>query len=768
MGKWRAVVLSAVHVLIAIHIAQWLIMGSTLSPVEPSESMKTFELGVVNAGFVFFTVAILSTLVFGRFFCGWGCHVVALQDLCAWAMKKIRAKPKPFRSRLLLYAPLLLGLYMFVWPTVKRFALIPGLEAVGIGIPVWIGHPAPFHGFESELIVQDFWATFPPWYIAVPFLAICGFACVYFLGSKGFCAYGCPYGGIFGVVDKASPGRIVVSDACEGCGHCTAVCTSNVRVHEEVRDFGAVVNPGCMKCLDCVSACPKEALSFAFAKPALLTGPRDEDARQRQQRASKSSRRYDLTWPEEIAVALAACVFFVGFRGMLNLVPMLMAVGMALIAAYLLWASWRTLSKPNARMQSFQLRAQGRIRPLGVAVIMVTTGLGAAALWSASVNWLRWSAHIGHESLTVPIAVALRPEFSPSADVQQTVAQATSRYERSAATAEGGIGWQLRPQDRRELAFLYVLSDQLPSAITQLERLAEEGQPTTELVAEMVRLRQLRGDDAAVIADTLKRVLDLHPLLHEVRVDWTRIALQQNVPLDEIEQAWDAALLQDPSIDTSLAAARSFADLGNQRRAIETVEAVAASADADLAQLTRAARLLARSGMRDRAVDILGRATELPAATPAAARDLANTLAGLGDRTTARSVLDTGLQRFSDSAMLFEARALLVLVEGDAQQSEADYREAARLSRNNPFAHAGVGESIVRSGLGSRNRDILDLGLDVMGDAAESSGIAILYHDYGMALLAAGERERARAALDAAVKADPTNPVLTEAAQAVR
>ena len=29
-----------------------------------------------------------------------------------------------------------------------------------------------------------------------------------------------------------------MTDACEHCGHCTVVCTSNVRVHEEVRDFG--------------------------------------------------------------------------------------------------------------------------------------------------------------------------------------------------------------------------------------------------------------------------------------------------------------------------------------------------------------------------------------------------------------------------------------------------------------------------------------------------------------------------------------------------
>ena len=40
------------------------------------------------------------------------------------------------------------------------------------------------------------------------------------------------------------------------------VCTSNVRVHEEIREYGGVVDPGCMKCLDCVSVCPNDALSY--------------------------------------------------------------------------------------------------------------------------------------------------------------------------------------------------------------------------------------------------------------------------------------------------------------------------------------------------------------------------------------------------------------------------------------------------------------------------------------------------------------------------
>src|SRR4051812_19933123 len=65
MGPWRAAALVLVQLAIAGHITLWVITGmrETLSPVEPSESMYTLEKGLVNAGFVFFLLAILSTFV---------------------------------------------------------------------------------------------------------------------------------------------------------------------------------------------------------------------------------------------------------------------------------------------------------------------------------------------------------------------------------------------------------------------------------------------------------------------------------------------------------------------------------------------------------------------------------------------------------------------------------------------------------------------------------------------------------------------------------
>ena len=302
------------------HVIQWWIVGKTVSPIEPSESMQTIQHGAINAGFIFFTLAILGTMIFGRFVCGWGCHILALQDFCAWLLKKIGITPKPFRSRLLIYVPLIAALYMFVWPTAYRLFLH--------------SEPGPLiPAFSNHLIVDNFWATFPSVAVAIPFLLICGFATVYFLGMKGFCTYACPYGGFFSLADKLAPAKIRVTDACNQCGHCTATCTSNVLVHAEVKQYKMVVDPGCMKCMDCISVCPNDALYYGWGKPAVAVP-----------KSKAIPRNYSLTWPEEILGALVFLGSFLGVRSVYGLVPFLMALGCAAITTFLALKTWRLLT----------------------------------------------------------------------------------------------------------------------------------------------------------------------------------------------------------------------------------------------------------------------------------------------------------------------------------------------------------------------------------------------------------------------------------------
>lgn len=380
-SRWRAVALITLTLLMVVHFIQWRLMGQTISPIEPSESMQTLQRGVINAGFIFFTLAILATLIFGRFVCGWGCHVLALQDFCAWLLKKIGLTPKPFRSRLLVFVPLIVALYMFVWPTVYQFFAAPKNEPL---IPQ----------FTNHLVTGNFWETFPSVAVAIPFLFICGFMTVYFLGSKGFCTYACPYGGIFILADKLSPGKIRVTDACNECGHCTATCTSNVLVHAEVKQYGMVVDPGCMKCMDCVSVCPNDALYFGFGKPSITV-------------TKSITKKYSLTWPEEAAGAVVFLASFLAVWDVYQLVPMFMALGIATITTFLALRTWRLLRVKDLSFYRFNLKSSGRVRKAGwvfLSLALLWIGLNAHSGW---VHYHESAGARAFQNLQIPDELAL-------------------------------------------------------------------------------------------------------------------------------------------------------------------------------------------------------------------------------------------------------------------------------------------------------------------------------------------------------------------------
>ncbi|MEP7212663.1 MAG: tetratricopeptide repeat protein [Acidobacteriota bacterium] len=386
-SRWRAAALVALTLLMAAHYIQWRVGGSTISPIEPSEAMATLQRGAINAGFIFFTLAILATLIFGRFVCGWGCHVLALQDFCGWLLKKMGLTPRPFRSRLLVFVPLIAALYMFVWPTVARYVTKPKNEPL---IPQ----------FTNHLVTTEFWSTFPTIAVAIPFLFICGFVTVYFLGQKGFCTYACPYGGFFNLADKIAPGKIRVTDACNQCGHCTAVCTSNVMVHAEVKQYGMVVDSGCMKCMDCVSVCPNDALYFGFGKPSVLVGAGSGGT-------TPVKKNYSLTWPEEIAAAIIFSASFLAIWDAYQLVPMLMALGVAPVTTFLALRSWRLFRSKDLSFYRFNLKNAGKIQTAGWAFLLF------------AILWIGLNAHSGHihyhesagaaafENLKIPDELAL-------------------------------------------------------------------------------------------------------------------------------------------------------------------------------------------------------------------------------------------------------------------------------------------------------------------------------------------------------------------------
>lgn len=714
VGKWRAAVLIGVHVLIAAHILLWLAVGMTVSPVEPSESMYTLESGLLNAGFIFFVLALLSTLVFGRFFCGWGCHVVALQDLCSWVMTKMRIRPKPFRSRLLRYVPLGLAVYMFVWPTFKREVVRPLAGPNWEIVQRYVGESADFPGWSNDLIVRDFWKTFAPWYIAIPFLGVCGFAVVYFLGSKGFCTYGCPYGGFFTPIDRLAPGRIRVNDDCEGCGHCTAVCTSNVRVHEEVRDYGIVVDPGCMKCLDCVSVCPNDALSFGLGRPALLARPKDDEARAR--RAAKK-RQYDLTRPQELLAAVVFLVLLYGYRGMFNQVPLLMAVGMAAIGAFAAWKLLSLLREPHVRAQSLQLKYRGKTKLAGWVFAALAVAYLAAGAWGASVKYHLWRAQFAEWDVRVPQELAFVPGFEAEPADRAAAESAIRHYRLAGPPSQGGFGWTHNPAALIRLAYLSAVVGDRASAESYLRQSFQRGTPRDDLVFGLATLMAGRGATADEINAMYREVLAKHPELPQVRVQLARVEFQAGRP--EAAMALHEEALADKwlawSARTWINAGATAIAAGDPQRGAELARigvkrAHGVSAEADRAD---AAMTLARTGPEGaaEAEALLRERIEKSRPSPQTVFALVAVMS-TGGKPEADIVatLRWALDRYPDLHDVRMQLANHALSQGRTADAAAMYDEALRVPslKDDARLHADAGAVFLAAGRADRAADAFE------------------------------------------------------------
>ncbi|MHC5001577.1 MAG: 4Fe-4S binding protein [Planctomycetota bacterium] len=441
-GRWRAGCLALIYLLAGIHIAHWRITGKSLAPLELNEVMHTLELGVITAGFLFMVTAVLATSIFGRFFCSWGCHILALQDGCAWLLARLRIRPKPVRSRLLLLIAPGALIYMFLWPQVTR--IVEGRPA-----PAWrIATDA--EGWAS-FTTTDFWRNLPGPGVTLTTFLVCGGLIIYVLGSRSFCRYACPYGALFGLADRVAPGRILSVGDCANCGRCTAVCKSSIRVHEELTVFGKVVSPSCLKDLDCVDVCPQRAIGFGFARPSGFRS------------FSRAARKpaYDLTWFEEGLAAASFLVTLLSVRGLYATIPFLLALGIASIVAYGAVVAVRLIRAEHARLGGIQLKIHGRLTRAGV--VFAAGAVLATALLVHSA-FIRLHEVRGHRAYERVVAAAM------AGGLHQASAAHAEAIDQLGACARWGLVRTML-LDRR-LATLYLLAGDEGLATPHLERLS--------------------------------------------------------------------------------------------------------------------------------------------------------------------------------------------------------------------------------------------------------------------------------------------------------
>ena len=536
-GRRRAAVLAGVYALMGLHVAHWKINGRTLAPLELNEVMYTLELGIVTAGFIFMVAAFVSAALFGRFFCSWGCHILALEDLCAWLLGRMRIRPKPVRSRVLLLVPPAAFFYMFVWPQVQRL-----LE----GRPMPVPRVLTDAGGWASFVTTDFTRNLPGPWIAVITFAVCGFVIVYLLGSRSFCRYGCPYGVVFALADRISPGRIVLKGECTHWGHCTAACPSQVRVHEEIRLFRSVVDSACLKCLACVSACPNQAIGFGFTRPSLgrsftRTGRRAMPA--------------DFTLGEDILMAGVFLATLGALRGLYDAVPFLLTLALGAVFAYVAAMGLRLVRRPHARIGRFQLKLAGRVttagRVFGAGVVLLAGFLGHSGFIRyhevLGARGYELFSTISHEHASVSRTALLASTIGHLETAGRWGLVRSPRQQRRLATLHMALGESLGDAGRFEravthfqaaleiepdvaparynLAVLLAATGRRDDAIEQYRLAARLDSQDADIHNNLGYLLLQRGEPAAAV-ESLRRAIELRPAAADPHFNIGRALIQ--------------------------------------------------------------------------------------------------------------------------------------------------------------------------------------------------------------------------------------------------
>ena len=285
-----------------------------------------------------------------------------------------------------------------------------------------------------------------------------------------------------------------------------------------------------MKCMDCVSVCPNDALSLGIGRPAIMV-----DAEEKATKAV-SGAKYDLSWPEEIVFALLAVGLLFSIRGAYAL-PLLFASGVAACGTWIIWKAWRMLRDPNVSFHRMALRRDGRFQPGGIGFLVFAAVILGLSAWTGAANFAAQMAFRYDEKVMVPPSVVFTIGYVvPEADVAADAEASLKWYRRAAFIGDGG--WSPIPAYREMFmvrkAWLQSVQGRFKIAIAELDDAIDRLGMNEDLA--MARSRLLRMIEPTEVDAWYGMVLDEHPTwmrLRDERIMWRYEEMSARSAIDE-------------------------------------------------------------------------------------------------------------------------------------------------------------------------------------------------------------------------------------------